>query len=56
MVHLRDIEAARAAGLHCAAVSWGYATEQALRSAAPDLVLSSVAELEEALLGKAPAF
>ncbi|WP_407362530.1 HAD hydrolase-like protein [Pseudomonas luteola] len=33
---LRDIQAARKAGIACGAVSWGYASPEALRRAGPD--------------------
>src|SRR3954451_25059165 len=42
---IRDIEAARAAGIACAAVTWGYAAPEALRAHGPDLVFESLAEL-----------
>jgi phosphoglycolate phosphatase len=45
----RDIEAARAAGIACAAVSWGYATAALLKAHAPDLIFASVAEMVETL-------
>jgi len=41
----RDIEAARQAGLRCAAVSWGYATRQVLADARPDHLVDSFEEL-----------
>lgn len=46
----RDVDAARKAGLQVAAVSWGYANEQALRTASPDYVVHSIGELS-AILG-----
>lgn len=42
---VRDIEAARAAGIACAAVPWGYAARDLLTAHAPDLILSSVSEI-----------
>jgi phosphoglycolate phosphatase len=51
----RDIEAARKAGLPCVAVTWGYATEAALRRAGPDRTVGSLADLEALLLGEAHA-
>jgi phosphoglycolate phosphatase len=42
---LRDAEAARAAGLDFAAVTWGYATPEALRATRPALVFDSVADI-----------
>lgn len=44
---IRDIEAARQAGLACVAVTWGYATAAALRAAGPDRIVSTVRELAE---------
>lgn len=41
----RDVEAAKEAGLTAAAVTWGYATEAALRAAEPDALVASVDEL-----------
>ncbi len=49
----RDIEAARAAGIACAAVTWGYAAEKALRDHRPDLVFSRMEEIA-AVLTTAP--
>lgn len=46
---LRDIAAARDAGLSAGAVSWGYATLEALRSAAPDMIFSAPEDLLELL-------
>jgi phosphoglycolate phosphatase len=45
----RDIEAARQVGLKCVAVTWGYATEAALREAEPDVMVGSFDELAAAL-------
>lgn len=45
----RDIEAARAAGLACAAVAWGYADVKALRAKAPDLVFERFEEILQVL-------
>ncbi|MFD2181229.1 HAD hydrolase-like protein [Rhodoplanes azumiensis] len=45
----RDIEAARAAGLACAAVAWGYADVTALRAKAPDLVFERFEAILQAL-------
>ncbi len=47
---VRDIDAARQAGLPAAAVTWGYATEAVLRAAAPDHVFTSIPALRAALL------
>lgn len=46
----RDIEAARAAGVACAAVTWGYATAEVLKAHAPDWMFTSVAEMADILL------
>jgi phosphoglycolate phosphatase len=42
---IRDIEAARAAGIACAAVTWGYAAPKALRAQNPDVVFERVEEI-----------
>ena len=41
----RDIEAAKAAGLSSAAVTWGYMKEEVLRKWEPTLVVGSIPEL-----------
>jgi phosphoglycolate phosphatase len=41
----RDIEAARAVGLSCGAVAWGYALPELLQAHRPDVVFSDVAEM-----------
>ncbi len=41
----RDIEAARRVGLPCAASTWGYATEAAMKAAQPDHILHSVDDI-----------
>lgn len=41
----RDIEAARAAGIACAAVAWGYATPELLRAHGPDALFADVTEI-----------
>lgn len=48
---LRDIEAARAAGISCAAVTWGYSAPEALRALAPDFVFEAIAEIEPVVMG-----
>ena len=48
----RDIEAARAAGIACAAVTWGYAAPQALRGHAPDMVFDRIEDIGLALLAR----
>jgi phosphoglycolate phosphatase len=47
----RDIEAARAAGIACGAVTWGYAAPQALRALRPDLVFERIDHIVRALIG-----
>jgi phosphoglycolate phosphatase len=42
---LRDVEAAKKAGVAVAAVTWGFHTTDLLRTAAPDYVVGDVAEL-----------
>jgi phosphoglycolate phosphatase len=46
----RDIEAARAAGIACAAVTWGYAAAQALRAREPDHVFVHIDDIARALI------
>jgi phosphoglycolate phosphatase len=46
---IRDIEAARAAGVTAAAVAWGYNRPEALRRAAPDLLFERMDEIGRAL-------
>jgi phosphoglycolate phosphatase len=46
----RDIEAARACGIRCAAVSWGYATRSALEAERPDLLFDRFEDITAALL------
>jgi phosphoglycolate phosphatase len=46
----RDIEAARAVGIACGAVTWGYAAPQALIDRRPDLVFERMEEIADALL------
>jgi len=43
------VEAARAAGVACAAVAWGYTARGALAEAGPALILGRPEELEEVL-------
>jgi len=47
---VRDIEAARAAGLACGAVAWGYAAPEALRARNPDFLFARLTEIAETLL------
>jgi phosphoglycolate phosphatase len=46
----RDVEAARAAGIACAAVTWGYAAPQVLRALEPDLVFEQMADIAPRLV------
>ena len=46
---VRDIEAGHAAGVTCAAVSWGYATPALLKANGADMVFASVSEMTEYL-------
>lgn len=50
----RDIEAAKAVGLAAGAVSWGYATPAALRSAEPQFMFDSFSRLVAAVLQDLP--
>lgn len=47
---IRDIEAARMAGMHCGAVGWGYTTLETLRRQQPDHLFNSFEEIVEKLL------
>jgi phosphoglycolate phosphatase len=47
----RDIEAARAAGIACGAVTWGYAAPNALRALQPDLVFERMEDIAATLIG-----
>jgi phosphoglycolate phosphatase len=51
---VRDIEAARAAGVACGAVTWGYAAPAALRAHAPDTVFEHIEEIAARLRAPAP--
>jgi phosphoglycolate phosphatase len=42
---IRDIEAARAAGIACGAVMWGYAAPEALRSLGPELMFDRMKDI-----------
>ena len=42
---VRDAEAAQAVGIAFAAVSWGFATPEALRRQAPDRLFASIADI-----------
>ncbi len=50
---VRDIEAARAAGIACAAVTWGYAAPEALSAHQPDMVFDRMEEIPARLIAKA---
>jgi len=47
----RDIEAARAAGIACGAVTWGYAAPNALKALGPDLVFDRMDDVARVLIG-----
>ena len=46
---IRDIEAARAAGMDSGAVAWGYALPTALQAAGPTHLFNSIEEMMERL-------
>jgi phosphoglycolate phosphatase len=46
---VRDIEAARAAGIACGAVRWGFASAEALQAHAPDLTFERMEDIARAL-------
>lgn len=46
---VRDIEAARAAGIGCGAVSWGYAAPAALQALAPDYMFTQMRDIADTL-------
>src|SRR5262249_53561937 len=46
---VRDIEAARAVGIACGAVSWGYAAPAALQALAPDYMFTQMDEISAAV-------
>ena len=46
---VRDIEAARAVGIACGAVSWGYAAPAALQALAPDHMFAQMDEIAAAV-------
>ncbi|RXH12772.1 HAD-IA family hydrolase [Bradyrhizobium guangzhouense] len=48
---VRDIEAARAVGISCGAVSWGYAAPAALRALAPDYMFEDIRDIASTLCG-----
>ena len=47
---VRDIEAARTAGIACAAVTWGFAARNALRAHAPELTFERMEDIAPILL------
>jgi phosphoglycolate phosphatase len=47
---VRDVEAARSAGIACGAVTWGYATAEALRELEPDLVFEQMEDIAPSLV------
>jgi phosphoglycolate phosphatase len=47
---IRDIEAARAAGIACAAVTWGYSAPDALLAHKPDIVFERMEQIPPHLL------
>ena len=49
---VRDIEAARAAGIACAAVTWGYAAPEALRALGLELVFDRMEDIAGLLANK----
>ncbi|MGY3615377.1 HAD-IA family hydrolase [Bradyrhizobium sp. USDA 10063] len=49
----RDIEAARAVGIACGAVSWGYAAPAKLRALGPDLMFERMEDIVSSLCGGA---
>jgi phosphoglycolate phosphatase len=50
---VRDIEAARAAGIACAAVTWGYAAPEKLAALGPDMVFDRMDQIAARLTAKA---
>jgi phosphoglycolate phosphatase len=49
---VRDIEAARAAGIAFGAVTWGYAALQALRGMEPDMVFEEMGDIVRGVVGR----
>jgi phosphoglycolate phosphatase len=50
---IRDIEAARAAGMDSGAVAWGYAIPAALQAVGPTYLFNSMAEITQRLASPA---
>jgi len=48
---IRDIEAARHAGIACGAVAWGFTDVETLKAHSPDMVFESEGEMLTALVG-----
>jgi phosphoglycolate phosphatase len=48
----RDIEAARATGVACAAVTWGYAAPNALKALGPDMMFERMDDIVRALISE----
>jgi len=46
----RDIEAARVAGIHSGAVTWGYATSEALEAESPDYIFHNMNDIIQKIL------
>ena len=51
---VRDIEAARVAGIPCGAVTWGYAAPEALRALKPDIVFQCMEDIPRLLVAGFP--
>ena len=51
---LRDIEAAQETGVHIAAVTWGYNSQEALAAASPDYLFMKPSEVIDLLESKPP--
>jgi phosphoglycolate phosphatase len=47
---VRDIEAARSAGIACGAVRWGFASTEALRARAPDMIFERMEDIARELV------
>lgn len=47
---IRDIEAAKQAGIPCAAVTWGYASHIALQKYAPEFLMDSVEQIQQVFI------
>jgi len=52
---VRDIDAARTAGIACGAVRWGFASTEALRAHAPDLMFERMEDIVRELGASEPA-